>query len=63
MSALGAMVRGHNLIMKRILLKENGFPKLLKCLKECYLDFDVQTDKKIKTSTKILTIIDDLLKY
>lgn len=29
MSALGAMVRGDNLIMKRLLLNENGFSILL----------------------------------
>ena len=57
------MVRGDNLIMKRILLKDNGFPRLLFCLKECFDEFELQTEKKIKTAAKILTILDDLLKF
>lgn len=65
--AIGAMIKGDNLVMKRDFLENKGFTFLTQYMKETSVEEDPETPKLIKQKekaiAKMLTILDDLLKF
>jgi hypothetical protein len=63
--ALGALIKGNNLVMKRDFIDNGGFNFLIKNLKETVGEPPSETDAKFRaqTITKMLSLMDDLLKF